>query len=115
MMKLLIVATMIASTVAVFLPPKPSPTECSCQGQTKIKAKTGRGLSGNADLDNRLMECDNDFEKCGKCCANDPTARDQGCKVNQGLEGCKTTCEATLQSCEEEAENWASLMQLNCC
>merc|ERR1719389_1586841 len=51
--------------------------QCACMGITKITAKTGRELTGNEELDGRLLECDQKETDCKKCCQGDPAYR--GC------------------------------------
>merc|ERR1719421_1177127 len=38
--------------------------QCACMGITKITAKTGRDLTGNEELDGRLLECDQKETDC---------------------------------------------------
>ena len=80
--------------------------QCACMGITKITAKTGRELTGNEELDGRLLECDQKETDCKKCCQGDPAYR--GCAKDQGEEACTNTCTMDHSKCEDEAKQWAS-------
>ena len=80
--------------------------QCACMGITKITAKTGRELTGNEELDGRLLECDQKETNCKKCCQGDPAYR--GCAKDQGEEACTNTCTMDHSKCEDAAKQWES-------
>ena len=83
--------------------------QCACMGITKIGASgdTGRDLTGDAELDGRLLECDKTEADCKKCCMGEAAYRGK-CSADQGEEACSQSCEMAHSECETAARQWES-------
>ena len=83
--------------------------QCACMGITKIGSSgdTGRDLTGDAELDGRLLECDKTEADCKKCCMGEAAYRGK-CSADQGEEACSQSCEMAHSECETAARQWES-------
>mmetsp|Transcript_12683 Transcript_12683/g.30333 ORF Transcript_12683/g.30333 Transcript_12683/m.30333 type:complete len:147 (-) Transcript_12683:37-477(-) len=119
------VALAFVAAVAGFALKKPTKAQCDCMGINKITVGTGRELTDNKKLNEKLLQCDSKKNACDACCSGDKWASVEAgekssleasgnCKHNLGEEACSQACEASHVECESAAQQWAGkgLMQV---